>query len=101
MFENSAAGLDADRFARGFNRHHDSDEFVLGDFVEIHMKNFTAQRVMLNFLNKRETLLLVHVQVHKDILGERVVDEVGQLAPDQLKIFRLGLASVDRGRDAT
>ena len=101
VFENAAASFDADRFAGGFNGHHDGYQFVFGDFMKINVQHFSGQRVMLDFLNEREALLLVHVQIHENVLGEGLIDEIGHFAPDKLEIFGLGLTTVDGGRDAT
>jgi hypothetical protein len=70
--------------------------------MEIHMHDLAAERVMLDFLNQRQAPGLVEIEIHEDVLGGGVVDEIIQFARDEFQIFRLGgELAVDDGGHAT
>ena len=90
-------------FADGFDRHHDGDLLVLGDFVKIDMQHLAAQRMMLDFLHQRQALgpgIVLDRQVHQQVFGDGMVDEVFHFLGVDFQVLRLGLAAVNDGRDA-
>ena len=49
---------------------------------------------------QRETFALIHGQVHEDVFGVRLMNQIAQLAGGNLEILGFGLAAVDDRRDA-
>jgi hypothetical protein len=60
--------------------------------------------MMLDFLHQRQALgagVIFDRQVHQQVLGDRVVDEIRDLLGIELQVLRLGLAAIDgRGHAA-
>ena len=103
VFEHAAVGLDALGFADGFDRHHDGDLLVLGDFVEIHMQHLAAERMVLDFLHQGQPLgpgIVLDRQVHQEVFGDGMVNQVFHFLGVDLEVLRLGLPAVNDGRNA-
>ena len=61
------------------------------------------QRVVLDFLHQRQPLgpgIVLDRQVHQQVLGDRMVDQVFHFLGVDLEVLRLGLPAVNDGRDA-
>ena len=103
MFEHAFAGLDANGFADRFDGHHDRNLFVLGDLMKIHMHEFAAQRVVLDFLQQRQPLrtgIVLHREIDQEVFRRRMLDQVANFLGADLQVLRLGLPAINDGGDA-
>ena len=102
VFEDTTAGLDASRLADGFNRDHHGDFLVLGHFVEIHMQHLSAERMMLDLLHQCQafgTRVVLHCEIYQEVLGDGMMNQILHFLGADFQILRLGLATVNHGRD--
>ncbi|OQB91228.1 MAG: hypothetical protein BWX84_01487 [Verrucomicrobia bacterium ADurb.Bin118] len=101
MAEDAAAGLDPFGFARRFHGDADHDRFVRGHFVQVNVQHPSTQRMVLDLLHQGQPgrgRVVLHREVHEDVLGCRVMDEVLEFLCVELEILGLALAAVhDRG----
>ena len=82
MLQRAAANFHAGSFAGRFHRHLHGDFFVFGDFMETNVQHFAVERVMLDFLHQREALgtrVFFHGQIHEQVFGNGVVQQVWQI----------------------
>ena len=103
VFEHAAAGLDPLGFTDGFDRNHDGDFLIFGDFVEIDVQDLATQRVMLHFLDQGEPFrpcIVLDLEVHQQVFGDRMVDEVFHFFGDDFELLGLSLTAIDDGGDA-
>ena len=59
--------------------------------------------MVLDFLHQRQPLgpgVVLDRQVHQQVFGHRMVDEVFHLLGVDFQVLRLGLAAINDGRDA-
>ena len=104
VLQHAAFGLDALGFAGGLDRHQDGDFLVFGDFVEINVQHFAGEGIVLDFLHQRQPLgpgIVLDHQVHQEVLGDRMVDQVFHFLGVDLEVLRRGLPAINDGRDAT
>ena len=95
MLEHAAADLHAHGFADGFHRHQDGDLLVFGNFVEIHVEHLAGERMMLDFLDQGEAFgagVVLDRQVHQQVLGDGMVDQVLHLLGADFEVLGLGCA---------
>ena len=67
------------------------------------MQDLPAQGVVLDFLHQREPLrtrVIFHLEIHQQVLGDGMVDEVFHFFGLELEVLGLGLTAIDHGRDA-
>ena len=98
VLKHAAIGLNTLGLADGFDGHHDGDLLVLGNFVKINVQHLARERVMLNFLHQRQPLgtgIILDLQVHQQVLGERMVNEVFHLLGLDLEVLGRGLPTVN------
>ena len=103
MLQHAALGLHALGLADGLDRHQDGHLLVLGHLVEIHVQHLAGEGMVLDFLHQRQPLgpgIVLDRQVHQQVLGHRMVNEVFHFLGVDLEVLRLGLPAIDDGRDA-
>ena len=79
VLQRAAVGLDAFSFAGRLERHQHGDLFVFGHLVEINVQHLAREGMVLDFLHQRQPLgpgIILDRQVHQEILGDGMVDEV-------------------------
>ena len=103
VFEHAAAVFHTGRFASGFQRHQNDHFFIFGHFMEIHVQHVAFQRVVLDFLHQREALgagVVFDGQIHQQIFGSGMVNEVAKFLGADLEVLRLGLPAINDGGHA-
>jgi hypothetical protein len=75
------------------------EEFVHGHLEEIDVKDVSADRVMLDFLDQGKLGGTGDVELDKDVLTDGVLEDCGDLAGVDLEIAGLILVSIDDGGD--
>ena len=91
VLQHTAVGLDALGFADGLDRHHDGHLLVLGHFVEIHVQHLTGEGMVLDFLHQCQPLgpgVVLDRQVHQQVFGDRMVDEVFHFLGVDFEVLR-------------
>ena len=102
VLQHAALGLYALGFANRLDRHEDGDFLILGDFVEIHVEHLAGEGVVLDFLDQGQPLgpgVVLDRQVHQQVFGDRMVDEVFHFLGIDLEILRWRLPAIDDGRN--
>ena len=100
MLKRSAAGLDAEGFADGFDGHLDGDLFVLGHFVQIDVKQLVGQNVVLDFLHQGQPLGLgvaLDREVQQHDLRGGAVDDILDVLEFEFQILRRVVPAVNDG----
>ena len=100
MLEHAATGLNTFSFAARFDGNHDGHLFVFGDFVEINMENAAVQRMMLNFLQQRETLAIVPTARSTRRFSEAECESGLERFGVDFEVLGFVLPSVDDSRNA-
>ena len=103
VFEHAAAVFHAGGLANGFHRHLDGDLLVFGDFVEIHVQHLAVERIVLDFLHEREAFgarVVFDGQIHEQVFGGGMVDQIAEFLRADFEVLRLGLAAVNDRRHA-
>ena len=103
VLQHAAVGLHALGFADGLDRHQDGDLLVLGHFVEIDVQHLAGERMVLDFLHQRQPLgpgIVLDRQVHQEVLGDRMVDQVFHFLGVDFEVLRRGLPAINDGRNA-
>ena len=103
MLQHAALGLHALGLADGFDRHQDGYLLVLGHFVEINVQHLAGEGMVLDFLHQGQSLgpgIVLDGQVHQEVLGDGMVNQVFHFLGVDFQVLRLGLPAIDDGRDA-
>ena len=103
VLQHAALGLHALGLADGLDRHQDGHLLVLGHFVEIHVQHLAGEGMVLDFLHQGQPLgpgVVLDRQVHQEVLGNGMVNQVFHLLGVDLQVLRLGLPAIDDGRNA-
>ena len=97
-----AAVLDPDGFSGGFHRHLNGYLFIRSDFMEVHVEDMARDGMVLDLLHQREALragVILHGDVHEDVLTDVFGYGVVELDGVQLEVLRRRKPSVDDRRD--
>jgi len=102
-FQNAAIVLHASRFAKWLDGDFRVQFLVRAHSVKIDMQHITPDRVMLHFLDQRETAALLGAvgdfEIDQHVLARRAQEQIRNLALVQRKIHRLVVSAVDGGRN--
>ncbi len=99
LLEQTAEILHAIGGADRLQRHVRLDLLVHRNRVEIDMQDVAADRGVLHFLDEREAVGPINLQLHENVLAGGMAQHRGDLASRDLQGFRLGLCPVNDGRD--
>ena len=104
LLEKSAEVFDSIGFTEWFDHDFGFDLFGHGNSVEIDVKNFAADDVVLHFLNEGERIGLFAIgfdfEFNQDVLANGMVEESLDLATGNFEIGGLGGATVNDSGNA-
>ncbi len=101
VLEKTTVVLDAISFTKWLDGNFRVEDLIHGDLEEIDVKDVSAHRVVLDFLNQGKLGCAGDVELDEDVLADGMFEDCRDLAGVQLKVGRLVLVTIDHSGDDT
>src|ERR1039458_10229644 len=88
---------------RSTRRFSETEWWIRSFRSEIDMQHFAGEGIVLNFLHQRQSLgpgIVLDGEVHQEILGDRMVDQVFHFLGVDFDVLRRHLPAINDGWDA-